>query len=355
VRVTIWDVAREANVSKSTVSNVLRRKLIVSEATRLAVMEAIDRLGYRPSAAARSLVGRRAHVLGVVVTDIRNPFFGEIAHAIAEAAGAAGYGTILSDLSMRRPDAASFLDMVREGRADALVFAAWPNVPGTDRYLIEADFPIAFVGCRPPSNAAADWVAVDELDGVGTAIRHLVELGHRRIGCIASSEDAAADRIAGYRAGLEAAGIEVDESLIVRAEATEQEADFGSLSGYRATNRLLAVPGRPSAIFASDDFLALGVLQALEEHGVMVPGDMSLVGFDDIQFAGLSRIGLTTVCQPRAVMGRQVVELVLNRLMATEPSEPTGIILQPRLVVRSSTGVSRTTFETASATALSEA
>lgn len=355
MRVTIWDVAREANVSKSTVSNVLRGKPIVTEATRQAVLKAIDRLAYRPSAAARSLVGRRAHVLGVVVTDIRNPFFGEVAHAIAEAAGRAGYGTILSDLSMTRPGGASFLDLVPEGRADALVFAAWPNVPDTDRYLAEADFPIAFVGCRPPSDLAADWVAVDELGGVATAIRHLVELGHRRIGCIASAEDAAADRIAGYRAGLAAAGIAVDESLIVRAEATEHEADFGSLAGYRAANRLLAVRGRPSAIFASDDFLALGVMQALEEHGAMVPGDVSLVGFDDIQFAGLSRIGLTTVCQPRAFMGQQVVQLVLKRLKGTEPWEPTGILLQPSLVVRSSTGPCRSTLETIPAAAPSEA
>jgi LacI family transcriptional regulator len=347
VRVTIWDVAREAGVSKSTVSNVLRGKPIVTEATRQAVLKAIDRLGFRPSAAARSLVGRRAHVLGVVVTDIRNPFFGEVAHSIAEVAGRAGYGIILSDLSMARPAGGSFLDLVPEGRADALIFAAWPNVPDTDRHLAEADFPLAFVGCRPPSDLAADWVAVDELRGVEMAIGHLVELGHRRIGCIASAEDAAADRIAGYRAGLAAAGIAVDESLVVRAEETELETDFGSLAGYRAANRLLAARDRPSAIFASDDFLALGVMQALEEHGLMVPGDVSLVGFDDIQFAGLSRIGLTTVSQPRAFMGQEVVELVLKRLQATEPWVPSAILLRPRLVVRSSTGPCRATFDAA--------
>ena len=334
---TIWDVAREAGTSKSTVSKVLRGERYVAAATRARVSAAIDRLGYRPSAAARSLVQRRAHVLGVVVTDIRNPFFGEIAHAIAEAAGRAGYGTILSDLSMTPPGNASWLDLVTEGRADALVFAAWPTIPGTDRCLAEAEFPIAFVGCRPPSDVVADWVAVDERNGVATAVRHLVELGHRRIGCVASAEDDAADRIAGYRAGLAAAGMKVDDSLIVRAEATQREADFGSLAGYRAGKELIAAANRPTAIFAADDFLALGVMQALEENGVMVPRDVSLIGFDDIQFAGLSRIGLTTVCQPRRLMGQRVAQLVLEHLRGMERWEPTGVLLQPRLIVRTST------------------
>jgi LacI family transcriptional regulator len=338
VHATIWDVAREARTSKSTVSKVLRGQPHVAASTRMRVQDAIDRLGYRPNAAARSLVQRRAHVLGIVVTDIRNPFFGEIAHAIAEAAGAAGYSTILSDLSMDRPGASSFLDLVLEGRADALVFAAWPGAPGAARRLREASFPIAFVGCRPLGGVGADWVAVDEERGVAMAVRHLVELGHRRIACIASAEDDAADRIAGYRAGLAAARLHLDDSLIVRADPAADEADFGSLAGYRAARTLLGVQPRATAILAADDFLALGAMQALEEAGVLVPRDMSLVGFDDIQFAGLSRIGLTTVGQPRALMGRRIAELVLDRLDTRGPAVPRGILLEPTLIVRGSTG-----------------
>jgi LacI family transcriptional regulator len=335
---TIWDVAREARTSKSTVSKVLRRQPHVAAATRQRVEAAIDLLGYRPNAAARSLVQRRAQVLGIVVTDIRNPFFGEIAHAIAEVAGDAGYATVLGDLSMDRSGASSFLDLVREGRADALIFAAWPTVPGAARRLRETTFPIAFVGCRPVAGVAADWVAVDEERGVALAVRHLVELGHRRIACIASAEDDAADRLAGYRAGLAEAGLALDERMVVRADATRDEADFGSLAGYRAARSLLATGSRPTAILAADDFLALGAMQALEEAGVLVPRDISLVGFDDIRFAGLSRIGLTTVSQPRAQMGRLVAELALERLGRAEPGAPRGILLEPRLIVRTSTG-----------------
>ncbi len=333
---TIWDVAREARTSKSTVSKVLRGQPHVAPATRDRVLAAIDHLGYRPNAAARTLVQRRADVLAIVVTDIRNPFFGEIAHSIAQAAAESGFGTVLSDLSMDRPGAASFLDLVPGGRADALIFAAWPTARGIAAELGGAAFPIAFVGCRPLGGLTADSVSVDEERGVILAIDHLVALGHRRIACIASPDDDAADRMAGFRTGLERAGIEPDDRLVVRAEPTGDEADFGSLAGYRAAKALLAVQQRPTAIFAADDFRALGAMQALEEAGVAVPRDMSLVGFDDIQFAGLSRIGLTTVAQPRALMGRQVTELVLERLEGATADART-IVLEPRLIVRAST------------------
>lgn len=335
--VTIWDVAREAGTSKSTVSKVLRGQPHVAAATRGRVLDAIDRLGYRPNAAARSLVQRRAHVLGLVVADIRNPFFGEIAHAIATTAGEAGYGTILSDLSTDRPGGASFLDLVPEGRADALILAAWPTVPGVAARLRAAPFPCAFVGCRPLEGLESDAVVVDETHGVSLAVRHLVELGHRRIACVASVMDDAADRVAGYRLGLEAAGLPYEDELVVRAETGGDPADFGSLAGYRAAKQLVASRPRPTAILAADDFLALGAMQALEEEGVLVPRDVSLIGFDDIAFAGLSRIGLTTVRQPRALMGRRVTELVLERLEG-RATAPRSIVLEPHLIVRRSTG-----------------
>lgn len=335
---TIWDVAREAGTSKSTVSKVLRGQRHVAPATRDRVLAAIEHLGYRPNAAARTLVQRRADVIAIVVTDIRNPFFGEIAHAIAQAAAAAGFGTILSDLSMDRPGTASFLDLVPGGRADALIFAAWPTTRGIAAELRSAAFPIAFVGCRPLDGLPADSVSVDEERGVILAIEHLVGLGHRRIACIASPDDDAADRMAGFRAGLEAAGVPPDERLVIRAEQTGSETDFGSLAGYRAAKALLGVSPRPTAIFAADDFLALGAMQALEEEGVSVPGNMSLVGFDDIQFAALSRIRLTTVAQPRALMGEQVTQLVLERLDG-RTVEARAIVLEPRLIVRASTGL----------------
>ena len=333
---TIWDVAREAGTSKSTVSKVLRGQRHVAPGTRDRVLAAIDHLGYRPNAAARTLVQRRADVLAIVVTDIRNPFFGEIAHAIAQAAAEAGFGTVLSDLSMDRPGTASFLDLVPAGRADALIFAAWPTTRGIAAELRSAPFPIAFVGCRPLDGLVADSVSVDEERGVALAIEHLVSLGHSRIACIASPDDDAADRMAGFRIGLASAGIPLEERMVVRAESTGDEADFGSLAGYRAAKALLAIQPRPTAIFAADDFLALGAMQALEEEGVRVPRDVSLVGFDDIQFAALSRIGLTTIAQPRALMGRRVTELVLEHLEGETTGER-SIVLEPRLIVRAST------------------
>jgi LacI family transcriptional regulator len=338
VRVTIWDVAREANVSKSTVSNVLRRKPIVTDATRQAVLDAIDRLGYRPSAAARSLVHRRAQALGVVVSDIRDPFNGEIARAIATSAAAAGYATILSDLGANSSGSSTFLDLVPEGRADALILAAWPSGADVAARLGMHAYPIAFVACRPLTGLEADYVDVDERQGVALAIRHFVDLGHRSIGCIARAEDQAADRLTGFRLAMAAAGLEVADRLVVLARPYGEDADFGTLAGYRAAAAILETEPRPTAIFAADDYLALGAMQAIEAAGFGVPSDISLVGFDDIRFAELSRIALTTVHQPRALMGKQVTEIVLDRLRRPNHDGPRAVIIEPRLVVRGSTG-----------------
>ena len=338
MRVTIWDVAREANVSKSTVSNVLRGKPIVTEATRQVVLETIDRLGYRPSAAARSLVRRRAQALGVVISDIRDPFCGEIARAIAVSAAAAGYATILSDLGADPPGSATFLDLVPEGRADALILAAWPSGADVVARLGANAYPIAFVACRPCAGLEADYVDVDERQGVVLAIRHLVELGHRSIGCIARAEDQAADRLAGFRLAMAAVGLKVADRLVVLERPNGEDADFGTLAGYRAAEAILETEPRPTAIFAADDYLALGAMEAIEAAGFGVPSDISLVGFDDVRFAGLSRIALTTVHQPRALMGRQVTELVLDRLHGLNRGGPRAVILEPQLTIRGSTG-----------------
>lgn len=338
MRASIWDVAREANVSKSTVSNVLRGKPIVAEATRQVVLEAIDRLGYRPSAVARSLVHRRAQALGVVVSDIRDPFCGEIARAIAASSAAAGYAMILSDLGADPAGSSTFLDLVPEGRADALILAAWPSGTDVTAKLEAVDYPIAFVACRPLAGLDADYVNVDEPRGVALAIRHLAELGHRSIGCIARAEDQAADRLAGFRVAMATFGLEVADRLVVLARPYGEDADFGTLAGYRAAAAILEAEPRPTAIFAADDYLALGAMHAIEATGLGVPSDVSLVGFDDIRFAGLSRIALTTVHQPRALMGRRVTELVLDRLDRSIRGASRAVILEPQLIVRGSTG-----------------
>ncbi|HEX8938929.1 MAG TPA: LacI family DNA-binding transcriptional regulator [Candidatus Limnocylindrales bacterium] len=342
--VTILDVARAAGTSKSTVSKVLRDEPNVAPATRARVREAMARLGYRPNAAARSLVQRRARVIGIVVADIRNPFFAEIAHAIAEVAAEAGYGTVLSDLSTERGAEPSFLHLVAEGRADGLVLAAWPGSDAAGCLAAERT-PVAYVACRP-LGVAADSVTLDEARGAALAVAHLAALGHRRIACIASGDDdsSAADRLAGYRRGLLEAGLVPDAGLVVRARPDAER--FGARTGGLAARALLEVEPPPTAIFAADDFLALGAMQALEEIGLRVPDDVSLVGFDDIGVAGLARIGLTTVVQPVAAMGRQVAGILLERLerdgrardrTTAADGRVEQVVLEPRLVVRTST------------------
>lgn len=336
VRLTIWDVAREAGVSKSTVSNVLRGNPVVREPTRLAVLAAIERIGYRPNAAARTLVQRRAMTLGLVVSDFRDPFSGEIARSIAIASSEAGYATIVSELTA--PGRPTFLDLVPAGRADGLIFAGWPTDPDVIAQIVRTPQPIAFVSCRPFPGLEADHVNMAERQGVALAVRHLVGLGHRSIGYIARAEVQAAERLAGFRLGMAEAGLAVDERHVISTIPSGEDADFGIVAGSRAVASILGAPPHPTAIFAADDYLALGAMQALEEAGLGVPSHVSLVGFDDIRIAGLSRIGLTTVHQPRARMGRLVTDLMISRLHGGEDRPPQSVILEPRLIIRGSTG-----------------
>lgn len=339
MRATIRDVAREAGVSKSTVSNVLRDEPFVRADIRARVRAAIARLSYRPNAAARSLVQRRAHAIGVVVSDIRNPFYAGISRAIAHRAREEGLATILADIDPRDPSGHETLETLLVGRVDGIVFAAWPGpVDPVDR-LIRQRFPVVFVSCRPPG-LAADFVLVDDEAGALLATEHLCALGHRRIAHIANPlrDSSAVDRLAGYRSGLRRCGLASREELVATAEPAAEDGYFGDSRGYAAAQGLLQVSAPPTAIFAADDFIALGAMQAVEEFGLQIPGDVSLVGFDNISVSGLSRIGLTTVDQPVDQMSRMASEMLLARIRGDAPATPVHRVLEPVLVTRASSG-----------------
>jgi DNA-binding LacI/PurR family transcriptional regulator len=324
---TIHDVAQRAGVSKSLVSLVMRDSPNVSDAKRTAVLAAADELGYRPNAVARSLVRRRSYVLGVMLSDLHNPFFAEVVDGIDDAALQAGYRALINSGARVASREAVAIDTLLQLRADGLILAG----PVIDTQKVEAavrSVPVVLVG-RATRSDAVDSVTNDDRMGAELVVDHLVSLGHRRIAHIHAGREAGSRaRRTGYQKAMERHGL--------RRYVREVPGSFTEEGGYRGMNALLANGRVPTAVFVANDLAATGALEALDESGIGVPEEMSVVGYDNVSLAGLRRIGLSTVNQPRREMGRTAVELLLERLEGTR-DRARHLVLPPSLVVRDTT------------------
>ena len=325
-RPTIISVAERAGVSKSLVSLVMRGAPNVSDESRRAVLQAAEELGYRPNLVARNLAERRTRTLGVLVSDLHNPFFAVIVDAMQSAARGRGLrilmGTGRRDASEEADVVESFLQQSVEG----LVLLS-PVVSGEDLARAASSVPTVVVGTTDVRVPRCDVIINDDQLGAELVVKHLVERGHRRITHIdAQSGPGASERRAGYTAAMERHGL---QPTIVAGEFTEE-------GGYRGARQLLADDSLPSAIFACNDMAAIGAMTAMEEAGVAVPDDVSLVGYDNTSLAAMRHIGLTTVDQPRQAMGELAVELLERR--RGRPSAPGRIrLVEPHLIERTTT------------------
>jgi DNA-binding LacI/PurR family transcriptional regulator len=329
-RPTIVDVAARAGVSKSLVSLVMRGAGNVSDARRRLVLEAAQALGYRPNAIARGLVSRRTHLLGVVVSDLQNPFFAEVLDGIEEEAGARGYRTIISTVDRRTAHGEGrALDTLLELRVEALILAS-PMVQQDAVDAASRELPVVLVARRWHAEGV-DSVANDDPRGAALVVEHLAQLGHARIAHLDGGSGAgAADRRAGYQAAMAAAGL-AEHARVIPGSYTDE----GGRQGIAALFDDPAVPP-PTAVFVANDLAALGALGALAERGLRVPQDVSVVGYDNTALAALRQVDLTTVDQPRPDMGRTAVRLVLERLEERR-TESRHLVIPPTLVVRGTT------------------
>jgi len=331
---TILDVAERAGVSKSLVSLVMRASPRVSDLRRTAVLRAADELGYRPNAVARSLVRKRSHVLGCILSDLHNPFFAEVADGIERGAVSHGYRALLSSGFLDPQREAAAQETLLQLRIDGLLMIGTLSPIG----LLEAaatSVPVVLVGATTRSSIV-DSVANDDVAGAASVVDHLVALGHRRIAHIhAGSLTVAKARRRGYEQAMAAAGLS-GEVMAVRGAFTED-------GGHLAMAQILAAGDPlPTAVFVANDFAALGALGAIADAGLAVPDDMSIVGYDGISIAQTRAVSLTTVAQPSAEMGQLAVDMVLQRLEGRRTAVR-HVVLSPRLVVRTSTGPPRRT------------
>ena len=325
-RPTIVDVAERAGVSKSLVSLVMRNSPSVSDDKRERVLKAAIELDYRPNAMARSLVRQRTYVIGVVISDFSNPFFAEIAGGIEEAALAADYRALFNSGDRDPVKEANALETLLQLRTDGLVLTG-PAIEEQVVRKVARETPMV-VATRDSRSRLFDSVVGDDVGGARLAVEHLISLGHRRISHLTGGDGAgAANRRLGYETVMKENGL---RPVVVAGDYTEHTA-------LAASGDILDGKVMPTAVFAPNDFAAIGLLQALDDRGLRVPQDVSVVGYDDTWLAGLARIGLTTVHQDPRGIGRNAVSLLLERLDGDRTSAR-HVVLKPHLTIRSTTG-----------------
>jgi LacI family transcriptional regulator len=330
--VTIKDVARASGVSYATVSRVLTGFEFVKETTRQRVMEAVENSGYVANLHARSLVGGRSQIIGLLVPNLDNGYVGTIMQGIDKALAHANYDLMLYT-SHRHPGKESFyVSAITNGLTDGLLLVA-PLVPATYiEALRDQDFPYVLID-QADATESSSVVEATNWQGAYEATQYLIQLGHTRIAFIKGSPAvrSAADRLQGYKAALADYGISALEELVI-------EGDFQQQTGYESAKRLLQnLQPLPTAIFASNDLSAFGAMDAAREYGLRIPEDISIVGFDDIPQASSVYPKLTTVHQPLEQMGQVAAKMLLERIK-DQSKGPQRIALATELIIRDSCG-----------------
>ena len=360
--VTIKDIARHAGVSYATVSRAFNNKYGVNADTRAQILEIAKRLNYSPNGVARGLVTRQTKTIGLILPDITNPFYPEVARGVEEGAKEQGYSVFLCNTNWQREAENRYVQLLMEKRVDGLLISAGTNVDDPVQERMIRAIPVVYV-CEVPKKTNRSYVVPDNARGGFLAAKHLIEAGYREIGFIGAIEEPQStdERLEGFKLAFERYGLRVDERFIKLGH-------FNQETGAKIFREMIDKGEYPRAVFAEDDLLALGVIQAAREAGLSVPGDVAVVGFDDIPYASFQEVQLSTLQQPKYEMGQIAVKILLeeinswrlNRTHRLQRGESTSssansdvsgsgdsevilqkrVILEPKLIVRRTSLVS---------------
>ena len=338
--ITIKDVAKRAGVAHSTVSRALQDSPLISEATIQRVRQASLELGYQPSAAARSLKTRSTKVLGAVVSNIDDPFFGEVLQGIEDTAQSNGYSLFIATSQHDQERQKVIVRALREHRVDGLIICSTSFGAEQHKQFSQNGIPIVVIN----NQAAEDYkysIYHDDVDGSAQITRYLLNLGHTRIAYLGNSLSGRTtlDRLTGFQQAMETAGQAIPDGYILQVPGRNPEQGIASLE------HLLALPARPTALVCYNDMLAIGVIRGLQQAGFQVPGDFSVTGFDNIIFSAYTNPPLTTFDQPKHFIGLEATRLILGLLKPAgdelPADEPNIRMLKGRLLVRASAGPPR--------------
>lgn len=339
---TLSDIAASSGVAPMTVSRVVNGTGYVSEGTRERVLQVVAEMNYRPNGLARSLKRQRTETVGLVLGDISNPYSTETANAVREGLSAKGFNLFIciSEHSAKE-DIAAF-DALVDHNVDGIIVATRSNKEGDEKLANIADrnIPVVVVG-RDFRHDLVDSIAADNFAGGYAATQHLIDLGHSRVGFIGATfgDRGNLKRLQGYLSALTDHGLAVDERLITGRRETLSDVPGYSTEkiGYEGMKRLLSLPQPPTAVFARNDFTAVGAMTAIKEAGLSIPRDIAVVGFDDTPLALHTLPPLTTVRQPMRLQGQLAAELLLRRITEKENLKRESRVLECELIVRQST------------------
>ncbi len=330
---TIQDIADRAAVSKATVSRVLNNYQYINKETRERVQKAIEELNYAPSNLARGMRLKRTQTIGLLVADISNPFYSEIAKAVINLANSYGYAVILGTTDYNMKNQADFISILKQHQVDGFIFASVFLKDAPAKQLISSGMPTVLLNRRFSQNRNVNYVVLDNQSGTYMAVEHLVKLGHQRIGFIRghNSFSTSRERFQGYMNAVKEYNLNFDDSLI-------QSGDFNEKQAYQATLNLIGLPSPPSAILAANDLMAFSAMEAISAEGLRIPNDIALVGFDDVEMAHNSFIQLTTVTQNKHTMAEIATRTLIQIIEGGQVQVPVQVMLKPQLIVRRTCG-----------------
>nr|WP_311289772.1 LacI family DNA-binding transcriptional regulator [Paenibacillus glycanilyticus] len=330
MKATIYDVAKEAGVSIATVSLVINGKGKISEERREEIRQIMARMGYKPSMIASALTGKKTYALGLLVPDISNPFFAEIARAVEDEGQRHGYSVFICSTDNKDEKALHYAALLQQKNVDGVIISTGMKDLSVLNPLLQGGVPVALLAREFPS-VEVPSVVVDDYAGGAAAAEHLILLGHSRLAVLAEQDSISSsrERVKGFRQTAEAAGLVLEPLFVVSC---------GHNDGKDRAMELLQMKDRPTAIFCCNDLLAIGALRAAKELGLRIPQDCSIIGFDDTVLASVTDPPLTTVAQPIEQMGQRAVQLVVRRI--GQPGEVSErVVLAPSLTIRQSAAV----------------
>jgi LacI family transcriptional regulator len=331
---TIRDVAKRAGVAPITVSRVINNSGYFSQETRERVEAAIAELGYVPNTLARGLRSKRTNTLALVMTDITNPFFTNIARGVEDTASDAGFTVIYCNTDESEVKEYKYAQILAQKQVDGILLVPACSNPKSVEFLQSVDISVVLLDRTVPG-VKSDVVRCDSEDGAYRLVRLLIELGHRHIAVLTGPRgvSTAEDRVAGYRRALSEAGL-----------AENEQAYYGSFTqacGYDLTMQIMAKPSPPTALFGANNFISIGAMKALRDSGLRVPEDVAMISFDDLPVTFVVNPYLTVAAQPAYEMGQKATELLLNRLTGEAAEECQEVLLPIEIIVRQSSGPMR--------------